>query len=251
MSINNYEVGSAVGDSYEDNNVSAEQGSDEPRRLTDTSLEVIKTYHERGGIIDIHHRKNITTEQLAILATTAYLATANEQNPELAAAYSHWLHSDGDHAAAVAGLDVTRRQLNGLIKRMPKVLAEVYPVIRPRGDPTEAMLAAEQPEDERTPIQHEAPMRLTRKPERVAISLTILANPSDGQMCDNWMERALCKQADPDLFFPERGESTQEAKAVCNSCEVKDECLKFALDNNEKFGIWGGLSVRERNRLKR
>jgi WhiB family transcriptional regulator, redox-sensing transcriptional regulator len=67
----------------------------------------------------------------------------------------------------------------------------------------------------------------------------------------SWQERALCAQTDPDSFFPEKGGSTREAKRVCASCEVRAECLGYALDNDERFGIWGGLSERERRRLKR
>ena len=52
-------------------------------------------------------------------------------------------------------------------------------------------------------------------------------------------------------FFPEKGGSTREAKRVCRSCEVRAECLEFALENDERFGIWGGLSERERRRIKR
>ncbi|MFZ4584680.1 MAG: WhiB family transcriptional regulator [Acidimicrobiia bacterium] len=66
-----------------------------------------------------------------------------------------------------------------------------------------------------------------------------------------WQERANCYGVDPDLFFPERGASTREAKSVCGGCEVRIECLEYALDNGEKFGIWGGLSERERRRLRR
>jgi WhiB family redox-sensing transcriptional regulator len=66
-----------------------------------------------------------------------------------------------------------------------------------------------------------------------------------------WQERANCLGVDPDLFFPERGASTREAKAVCRSCEVRAECLEYALDHGEKFGIWGGLSERERRRVRR
>lgn len=66
-----------------------------------------------------------------------------------------------------------------------------------------------------------------------------------------WREYAKCLGVDPDLFFPERGESTREAKAVCQECPVKDHCLEFALRNTEKFGIWGGLSERERRRIRR
>ena len=68
---------------------------------------------------------------------------------------------------------------------------------------------------------------------------------------DLWQERALCAQTDPEAFFPEKGGSTREAKRICQGCEVKDECLEYALANDERFGIWGGLSERERRRLKR
>lgn len=66
-----------------------------------------------------------------------------------------------------------------------------------------------------------------------------------------WQERALCAQTDPEAFFPEKGGSTREAKKVCVSCEVRAECLEYALENDERFGIWGGLSERERRKLKR
>jgi WhiB family redox-sensing transcriptional regulator len=67
----------------------------------------------------------------------------------------------------------------------------------------------------------------------------------------SWQERALCAETDPESFFPEKGGSTREAKRICTSCEVRRECLEYALANDERFGIWGGLSERERRRLKR
>ena len=74
--------------------------------------------------------------------------------------------------------------------------------------------------------------------------------PTDGDE-DQWQERALCAQTDPEAFFPEKGGSTREAKRICLGCDVKDACLEYALANDERFGIWGGLSERERRRLKR
>ena len=65
-----------------------------------------------------------------------------------------------------------------------------------------------------------------------------------------WQELALCAQTDPEAFFPEKGGSTREAKKVCEGCEVRVECLDYALKNDERFGIWGGYSERERRRLK-
>lgn len=61
----------------------------------------------------------------------------------------------------------------------------------------------------------------------------------------------LCKGTDPDLFYPERGESTRRAKEVCRDCAVREPCLETGLEGGEKFGIWGGLSERERRRIRR
>lgn len=58
-----------------------------------------------------------------------------------------------------------------------------------------------------------------------------------------------CRGCDPELFFPTRGESTKEAKAVCADCPVMDACRAWAIPN-EKVGIWGGLSERERRRVR-
>ena len=66
-----------------------------------------------------------------------------------------------------------------------------------------------------------------------------------------WQDFALCAQTDPDIFFPEKGGSTREAKKVCQACPVRGECLEYALTHDERFGIWGGLSERERRKLRR
>lgn len=63
---------------------------------------------------------------------------------------------------------------------------------------------------------------------------------------------AACAQTDPEVFFPEKGGSTKQAKRVCReACGMRDECLSFALENGERFGVWGGLSERERRALSR
>jgi WhiB family redox-sensing transcriptional regulator len=67
---------------------------------------------------------------------------------------------------------------------------------------------------------------------------------------DEWRLDALCAETDPEAFFPEKGGSTREAKRVCMGCSVRAECLESALTNDERFGIWGGLSERERRRLR-
>lgn len=66
-----------------------------------------------------------------------------------------------------------------------------------------------------------------------------------------WQELARCAETDPDAFYPEKGGSTREAKKVCRSCDVRQACLEYALKHDERFGIWGGLSERERRKLRR
>ncbi|MBW3605380.1 MAG: WhiB family transcriptional regulator [Actinobacteria bacterium] len=66
-----------------------------------------------------------------------------------------------------------------------------------------------------------------------------------------WATEAKCLNADPDVFFPEKGGSTREAKRICAECTVRVECLEYALEHDERFGIWGGMSERERRKLKR
>lgn len=66
-----------------------------------------------------------------------------------------------------------------------------------------------------------------------------------------WLGKANCLGVDPELFFPQRGASTREAKEVCRLCVVREACLDYAIANGEKFGIWGGLSERERRRVRR
>ena len=67
----------------------------------------------------------------------------------------------------------------------------------------------------------------------------------------SWKDYGNCLGVDPDLFFPERGASVKEAKGVCRGCVVVEECLEYALANGEKHGIWGGMSERERRRMRR
>ena len=86
---------------------------------------------------------------------------------------------------------------------------------------------------------------------RAELSLLDFAGQDSDDVELTWQERALCAQTDPEAFFPEKGGSTRDAKKVCGSCNVKSQCLEYALENDERFGIWGGLSERERRKLKR
>jgi WhiB family transcriptional regulator, redox-sensing transcriptional regulator len=91
------------------------------------------------------------------------------------------------------------------------------------------------------------------QPHPVPVAASAPPRPLGALLSDDvevWMDRALCAETDPEAFFPEKGGSTRDAKLVCRSCEVRAECLEYALANDERFGIWGGLSERERRRLR-
>lgn len=67
-----------------------------------------------------------------------------------------------------------------------------------------------------------------------------------------WKRDAACRGCDPDLFYPHRGQDVRAAKALCRGCPVRFECLEASLDGEgERFGIWGGLSEKERRRIRR
>lgn len=61
---------------------------------------------------------------------------------------------------------------------------------------------------------------------------------------------ALCRQVDPEIFYPEVGDSTAPAKKICGNCDEQLDCLKWAIDHNERFGVWGGFSPTQRTQLR-
>jgi len=67
----------------------------------------------------------------------------------------------------------------------------------------------------------------------------------------DWRAAAVCAQTDPEVFFPEKGCSAAAALRLCLACEVQPECLAYALDAGERFGVWGGTTERQRRRLAR
>jgi WhiB family redox-sensing transcriptional regulator len=104
------------------------------------------------------------------------------------------------------------------------------------------------PQNNLIPVVPE-PSILAVRPHLSLVADTFVPEPDTEE--NQWQDRALCAQTDPEAFFPEKGGSTREAKRICLGCEVKDQCLDYALAHDERFGIWGGLSERERRRLKR
>ena len=64
-----------------------------------------------------------------------------------------------------------------------------------------------------------------------------------------WVENALCAEVDTEIFFPQKGGSTAEAKSICAECLVAAECLEYALATGQRHGIWGGVPERKRRTL--
>jgi len=64
-----------------------------------------------------------------------------------------------------------------------------------------------------------------------------------------WQDDALCAQTAPELFVVGKGESTNDAKRICAQCDVGLQCLLHALANDERVGVYGGMSARERKKL--
>ena len=66
-----------------------------------------------------------------------------------------------------------------------------------------------------------------------------------------WRKEALCISQPPDLFFPESAKSNSPAKRICEMCAVRLECLDYAIETNQQFGIWGGTVERERSTIRK
>jgi len=72
----------------------------------------------------------------------------------------------------------------------------------------------------------------------------------------DWIQRALCRDVDPDIFFPVGTsgpalEQAQRAKAICASCKVRAQCLDWALATGQDSGVWGGMDEEERREIRR
>lgn len=66
-----------------------------------------------------------------------------------------------------------------------------------------------------------------------------------------WQDRAACRGLDPTAFFLRGADRSRRAVRVCERCQVREECLRYALDNEVEFGVWGGMTERQRRALKR
>ena len=75
------------------------------------------------------------------------------------------------------------------------------------------------------------------------------AGPALSEPEQDWQDSAACASVDPELFYPEAGGSVAYAKRVCRSCPVTAECLEYALEIGDTWGVWGGKSVSQREAL--
>lgn len=170
------------------------------------------------------------------------------------------IHED----AIVAGQATTKYQTRGVpddwyVDPADPNAAERYSSGRgPLDDPATAFLAAHEAlaggAGENEDDLLDPPMELRTLPE-VSTQPVWIGLPGRQDFDDEgelgWQTDALCAQTDPEAFFPEKGGSTRDAKKVCGACNVRSKCLEYALANDERFGIWGGLSERERRRLRK
>ena len=114
-------------------------------------------------------------------------------------------------------------------------------------------MAIDESRDDRDPV---APVR-AGVPDDWHVDPDMLGVPGvrrsgeDDEVQLSWQADSLCAQTDPEAFFPEKGGSTRDAKKICASCDVRAQFLEYALQNDERFGIWGGLSERERRKLRK
>lgn len=72
-------------------------------------------------------------------------------------------------------------------------------------------------------------------------------------MSNGWMSRAVCAETDPDMWFGEEGnyQSSIQAKKICQTCPVIEQCGEYAIRGNIIYGVWGGMTLRERQAAKR
>lgn len=70
-------------------------------------------------------------------------------------------------------------------------------------------------------------------------------------MFPEWMSKGACVGQPSDIFFPEYTENAGPARQICKGCNVRAECLAYAMENRIEYGVWGSLSPKERSRLRR
>ncbi|MFC7344607.1 WhiB family transcriptional regulator [Saccharopolyspora griseoalba] len=90
-------------------------------------------------------------------------------------------------------------------------------------------------------------MLYTVIPDLAELATAIDAHPEGG---NGWKLEGLCAEIDGEQFFPEKGCSTKSAKKVCAGCPVRMQCAVYAFAGNERYGVWGGLSEADRDKIR-
>lgn len=67
----------------------------------------------------------------------------------------------------------------------------------------------------------------------------------------DWQGQGLCRGVEPEVFFPVSEEDAWRAKEICAACSVREYCLAFSLTNRERYGVWGGVTEKERQQMFR
>ena len=83
----------------------------------------------------------------------------------------------------------------------------------------------------------------------IDLRLCACHTPSDMGTNEAWQAEAACRKIPVELFFPAVEHEADDAKAVCDACDVREPCLEFAITAGERFGVWGGLTPQERRSL--
>ena len=84
----------------------------------------------------------------------------------------------------------------------------------------------------------------------MTILVSLAGPPPDADRAERWRDEALCAQVDPEIFFAEKGGTPAPARRVCAACPVQAECLAYAVADDSLHGIWGGLTERERRKVR-
>lgn len=82
------------------------------------------------------------------------------------------------------------------------------------------------------------------------LSLLLGTIPDSKSSSEAWMLEGICRNIDPDLWFPDAGGSTRAPISMCQRCPVKQRCLDYAMDNEIEYGVWGGTSNKQRKAMR-
>jgi len=159
-----------------------------------------------------------------------------------------WFVDPVDQLRGTAGVTTLDDLASAFLAAHPEVAGDVL-LRSDRKKPREPEPPAHTPQELHDMEVHDVQSVDASVWQAVAGVYSVSEGDAEGELA--WQTDALCAQTDPEAFFPEKGGSTRDAKRLCEACPVSGQCLDYAMTNDEKFGIWGGLSERERRRLRR